>query len=222
MLSQNRASIQTSIAMTIWKTSLCGCVFMALVSCQQAAITLKAKLPALIMDPLAIKVGVIYEESIVDYTHKEEPPFGRAWTIEIGSKQRDLFRQTLGAMFAGVQEFNSLEAATSTDVKALAGLISFKLKEFQFATPAQTHKKEFEIWIQYQASLLDTNGNLLNDWLFAAYGKEAVSSMSRPGQLMERALARALRDASAAFIVNFPQLPEVKGWLKQPNASAHP
>ena len=211
MLSQN----QTSIAAMLWKTLLCGCIFMALTSCQQAVVILKAELPTFTMDPLPIKVGVVYEESVVNYTHEEEPPIGRSWTIKIGHKQRDLFRQTLDAMFAEVQEFDSLEAAKATNTKSLSGFILFKLKEFQFATPAQTHKKDFEIWVQYQVSLLDTNGSLLTEWLLAAYGKEATSNMRRPGQLMERALARALRDTSAAFIVNFPQLPEVKGWLKQ-------
>lgn len=188
----------------------------ALTACTQNKIALKANWPTPTVKQLPLTVGVIYHSSIVNHLHEEDPPIGRSWIIDLGQTQKTLLQKTLSSSFNRVLELQDLDQISSIQAP-LVGVLIPELKEFQFATPAQTRKPDFEIWLQYQINILSPEGQLLKEWIINAYGKEQVSGQRLPKQLMHAALKKALRDFSASLSLGLQTLPEIQGWLAAPS-----
>lgn len=189
------------------------CCLALLAGCGQISIILQDAWPASVVKPLPVRIGVLYDSSIANYSHEETPPIGRAWAIDLKDTQQRLFNRTFTAMFSQVHAMASLDEA-SADAR-LAGILLPILLDFQLATPAQTHKDYFEVWLKYEIQLLAPDSSLLHRWYITAYGQAPQAALQSQGKSMQIALSKALRDASAAFVVGFPALPEVKKWLAQ-------
>ncbi len=185
-----------------------------LTACNSAKVTLKTDWPRLAVTPLPITVAVVYDDSILSYEHSETPSIGRSWTIDLQGHQKTLFQRTFEDTFAQVIEINDLVQAERLDQQPLAGILIPRLKAFQFSTPAQTRRPEFEVWIQYQIDLLDAGGSLLKEWNLSAYGKEQSDNPRLPEKIMLITLKEALRDFSAGFSLNVRTLPEIQSWLE--------
>lgn len=197
------------IALSIW-----------LSACQQVTITPKVAYPTPVTEPLPLTIGVFYDPSILDYSHSEEPPIGRSWTIHLGAGQQKLFAQTLSTIFTKTQPLTTLDNIAAR--KELAGILVPSLKSFEIATPKQTHTPYFEVWLQYEIRLLEPDGTLVTSQKIAAYGQKATGGLKRPSELMKAALNRALRDASANLITGFLKAPPVRSWLTKMSATTKP
>lgn len=189
------------------------CCLVLLAGCGQISISLQGAWPVSAVQPLPVRIGVLYDSSIANYSHEEAPPIGRAWVIDLKDTQQRLLHRTFTAMFSQVHTMGSLDEA-SRDAP-LAGILLPILLDFQLATPAQTHKNYFEVWLKYEIQLLAPDSSLLHRWHITAYGQAPKITLQGQGQSMRIAVSRALRDANAAFVAGFPALPAVKKWLAQ-------
>jgi hypothetical protein len=87
--------------------------------------------------------------------------------------------------------------------------------ELQYALPAQTNVKVYEIWIRYRLQLVTSGGDPIADWNMSAYGKTPTALLQTDQSAVNLAAVMALRDAGANFATSFGRVPEVQAWLQQ-------
>lgn len=183
----------------------CFVLLIASSGCQQATLFLKTKPPNIeTIDSLPLSVAVIYDESITNYTHEESFPQSRNWVIHVSDKQKQIMTKAFSALFDELLILDSADLPADVDL-----VLAPRLEDFQFTTPKQNGKNQFEAWLQYNIKLLNAEGSLLSEWPLAAYGSVVATKSSRPHYFMSLAINRAMRDAMAQLLVELPSLPVV-------------
>jgi len=97
--------------------------------------------------------------------------------------------------------------------------------ELQYALPAHTNIKVYEIWMRYRFELVTNGGEPIANWTMSAYGKTPTAFLQSDEAAVNLAAVMALRDAGANFATNFTRVPGVHSWLQQkwqPAAQAMP
>ena len=94
-----------------------------------------------------------------------------------------------------------------------------EVAELQYALPAQTNVKVYEIWIRYRLQLVTAGGDPIADWTMSAYGKTPTALLQTDQSAVNLAAVMALRDAGANFATGFSRVPEVQAWLQQVHGS---
>jgi len=201
------------------RLALCLALALAIPGCKGGAnLAMQGEFPKPLIMPLPLHVGLVLNDALTGYVHDEEIKGLGHWHIEIGQLQRKLFREIVTAMFDGVTEVPSPEAAQSVD-----GVLVPSIVDFQISIPQQTRSDFYEVWIKYSIRLYDAGGALVVEWPLTAYGKASQGDYSvlkdkdRPG--MHDATMVALRDAGAFLSLRFAEVPEVKKWLAEHAAS---
>ena len=94
-----------------------------------------------------------------------------------------------------------------------------EVDELQYAIPAHTNVKVYEIWMRYRFRLVSSGGDPIGEWTMTAYGKTPTAFLQSNEAAVNLAAVVALRDAGANFATSFQRIPAVKTWLesKQPN-----
>ena len=87
--------------------------------------------------------------------------------------------------------------------------------ELQYAIPAHTSVKVYEIWMRYRFELVTTSGEPIAEWTMTAYGKTPTAFLQSDQGAVNLAAVMALRDAGANFATNFTRVPAVQEWLQQ-------
>jgi hypothetical protein len=87
--------------------------------------------------------------------------------------------------------------------------------ELQYAIPAHTNVKVYEIWMRYRYELVTNTGEPIADWTMTSYGKTPTAFLQSDEAAVNLAAVIALRDAGANFATNFTQVPAVREWLEQ-------
>jgi hypothetical protein len=90
-----------------------------------------------------------------------------------------------------------------------------QIAELQYAIPAHTNVKVYEIWIRYHLQLVTTGGDPIADWTMPAYGKTPTAFLQTDQAAVNLAAVMALRDAGANFATSFARVPGVQTWLQQ-------
>lgn len=205
--------------MTMYQRILvCVVLSLWLGACNQVTLPpARTTYPIPLIKPLPVTVGIVYHDSILNYLHEEKSPLGKSWAIDLGSSQKTFFDPTVAAIFAKVHRFDKVEDGVKE--QGLSGILMPVLADFQYATPAQTHRNLFEVWLNYEIRLLAANGEALTQWKMVAYGKVPTANIMPPQKQLTVALNRALRDAMATFATEFPDSSAVKEWLAQSTPS---
>ena len=90
-----------------------------------------------------------------------------------------------------------------------------EIAELQYAIPAHTNVKVYEIWMRYHLQLVTTGGDPIADWTMPAYGKTPTAFLQSDQEAVNLAAVMALRDAGANFATSFPRVPAVEAWLQE-------
>ena len=90
-----------------------------------------------------------------------------------------------------------------------------KVEELQYAIPAHTNVKVYEIWMRYRFDMVTTQGEEIASWTMTSYGKTPTAFMQSDEAAVNLAAVVALRDAGANFATNFTRIPAVREWLEQ-------
>ena len=152
--------MRTALLLILLASSLAGC--------GPKHVTMKAlnEFPEPLVEPLPVSVGVYFPPEFASFTHKEKRPgpAEQEWTINLGAPQLQVFRAILGASFSGLRELDAPDAGDG----ALGAIIVPSVKDFQFALPDDTRAKVFEIWVKYDLSIRDPQGEEIGHWAFTA------------------------------------------------------
>ena len=177
--------------------------------------------PEPLVEALPTRIGLYFPPDFTAFTHHEKRPNrGGEWTISLGEPQAQVFRTVLSAAFRELRELSSEQASPGLDA-----VIVPAVQEFQFALPADTRSNVFEIWVKYDLSIRDTQGEEVGHWVFTAYGKTPTAFMKSSEEAIQAATLVALRDAGASMIAGLERDSRIRELLGVPmerNSSAAP
>lgn len=162
--------------------------------------------PKPVIRTLPVSTTLVLEPEFRTYRFAITEP--REVSLAVGESQADMFRTVTSAMFRMLTNAETLAPPATTDLILLP-----RVEEVQIATPADTQLKIFEVWVRYRIHLYDATGNTIAEWPLAAYGKTPSRLLESDGDALEQAAVMALRDAGAALIIGFTQVPGVADWL---------
>ena len=196
-------------------TALVLCLLF-LSACGANQVIVDSQFPQPTLDPIPTTLGVYFSEDFKTHTFVDEPEAEteRGWVVETGAAQVSLWQTILNAMFEKVIYLDQAPSAESPSAEVQSVLVP-TVSDLQYAIPAHTNTKVFELWLKYDITLTNNIGDSLAEWSMTAYGKTPETFMQSDQDAVGAAAIVALRDAGANFAVNFPKVPAVSEWLKQ-------
>ena len=181
---------------------------LALVGCTGANVVVNTVVPTPLVEPIPLRVGVFFDESLKGYVHEETLEQHGDFRIELGAVQVPVFERVFDSLFEETISLPSMQAGDG-----LAAIIVPVFEELQFSIPAQTRGDFFEVWIKYRIDVYGSDGELLTSWPLPAYGKSNERNFgfmeSAQGPGLTEASVWALRDAAAHLSFYFRRAPEV-------------
>lgn len=197
-----------------WGGVVLATLFLA--SCGTKEVVVTGNFPPPLMEPLNVNLGVWYEPEFEGHEFFDEAK-GRAdstWIVKTGEAQVAMWGQLLNNMFVDVTKMDGEPAPEQMNPVVDAVLIP-RVDELQYAIPAHTNVKVYEIWMRYAFQLVTTNGDPIAEWTMTAYGKTPTAFLQSDEAAVNLAAVVALRDAGAHFITSFQKVPEVAQWLEE-------
>jgi hypothetical protein len=188
-----------------------------LIGCSSSVIV-ESTFPTPLVEPLPVRVGVIFTDELHNYIYAEEIPEQSTWTIALGDANVAMFEPLFDTMFAETRAVTGLPIeAASTGV--LDGVLRPVLEKFEFDVPLGERDEFVEVWMQYKLGLYEPDGDLIIDWPVSGYGKSELERDRE--EAVRRAAIIAMREVGATISTKFAEQPEVAYWLREKqNATA--
>ena len=180
-----------------------------------ANVKVNVNIPDPLVQSVPIRMGIYYNENLLNYLHEEDLDYYGEYSIDLGSTQIPVFDRVFDAMFDTVVPMDSL---SSEDLNVDA-VLAPSIEQLQFSIPEQTRSDFFEVWIKYRMDFYETDGSLIHTWNVMAYGKAnqknygAMQRKKRPA--LTEASTWALRDAAANVSFEFHRQQKIKEWLEK-------
>lgn len=190
-------------------TAAAGCGLLA--GCSSSVVVL-TDFPTPLIEPLPVRMGVIYDAELYDFVHAEQIPQQSIWTIQLGDANIAMLEPLFAAMFAETHEIDDLPVGP-VDLARLDGVIHPVLQRFEFDVPIGQRDEFVEVWMQYGLSLYEPEGELVVEWTVSGYGKAELERNQE--QAVERAAVVAMREVGAAISTQFVEQAEVAYWLEE-------
>lgn len=187
-----------------------------LTGCGAKEVVVEGRFPQPLMSKLPLTLGVWYDEAFREHEFFDEAT-GRAesdWLVRTGDAQVQLWDTLLAGMFERVVYMDAKPAPEQMNPAVDAVLIP-RIEELQYAIPAQTNIKVYEIWMRYAFELVTVQGDPIADWTMTAYGKTPTAFLQSDEAAVNLAAVVALRDAGAHFATSFPRVPGVAQWMAE-------
>ncbi len=192
---------------------LLGCV-LALAACGPNQVKVDGNFPTPLMDPLPVTMGIYYDDDFISHEIFDEAKSRTEsdWVVKTGDAQVAMWDTLLTGMFKRVEHMRFRPEPDKMNQAVDAVLIP-RIEELQYAIPAHTNVKVYEIWLRYRFDLVHVNGDPIAGWTMTAYGKTPTAFLQSDEAAVNLAAVMALRDAGANFATGFPRIPAVKTWL---------
>ncbi len=187
-----------------------------LAGCGPAEVVVKGNFPTPLMQKLPLTLGVWYSDEFAQHEFFEEAKTRTesSWIVRTGAAQVEMWDTLLDGMFARVVHMNGKPGPGQMNPSVDAVLIP-SVEELQYAIPAHTNIKVYEIWMRYRLELVTTGGKPIADWTMAAYGKTPTAFLQSDQAAVNLAAVMALRDAGANFATTFTRVPAVHAFMQQ-------
>ena len=194
----------------------CALLLALLAGCGPAEVVVKGDFPAPTMEKLPLTIGVWYDPVFANHEFYDEAKSRKdsSWLVKSGEAQVQMWDTLLNGMFARVVPMAGQPGPGQMNPTVDAVLIP-EIAELQYAIPAHTNVKVYEIWIRYHLQLVTTGGDPIADWTMPAYGKTPTAFLQTDQAAVNLAAVMALRDAGANFATSFARVPAVQAWLQQ-------
>ncbi len=176
-----------------------------------SSVDIEANFPPPLIQPLPVRVGLIYDEQFVRYEYFEDLPRQATWTIFLGDANHLLLDGLFQAMFLEAYPVESVPLS-ATDLFRLDGVLQPELEKFEFDVPIGGNDEFVEVWMQYRLKLFEPDGDLVTDWPVSGYGKAELGNKE---VALNRATVAAMREVGAAISTRFAELPQVEYWLQE-------
>lgn len=183
-------------------TAISGC---------STSLVVNAIFPQPLVDPLPVRVGIIFDEALSTYAHEEKIPQQASYSIQLGDANVSMLSQLFDSMFASTEPVVGLPLEMA-DQGRLDAVIKPELERFEFDVPIQRTDNFVEVWMQYQMRLYETDGQLIAEWPVTGYGK---AEHGNRGAALNRAAVVAMREVGAEISTEFSAQPAVEYWLEE-------
>ncbi len=191
-----------------------------LAACGSPQVIVEGKFPAPLMEPEPLDLGIWYTEEFRNHVFSEagKKKSGGGWVVETGAAQVQMWDSLLAGMFENIVYLT--EPPGTGAVAPVDAVLIPHVAELQYAIPAHTNVKVYEIWMRYRFELVTPTGDALGEWEMTSYGKTPTAFLQSDEAAVNGAAIMALRDAGANFATSFERVPAVKAWLSQRGAAA--
>ncbi|WP_372748597.1 hypothetical protein [Litorivivens sp.] len=187
---------------------ICAIILLTLLAGCSHQVTLEESFPEPVISKLPATVVLYLPDELRNAVHKQKPEHGGEWTIRFRGANTQLFE----TVFRGL--FQNLTVATDKDeIPEDALVITPTMTDFQFSTPGMSKTDFYEVWIKYRLELAQPKNRIVHTWPFTAYGRDEKSGKPASNAMRE-ASRRAMRDAAAAIVLNYPKQKVVKKHLQ--------
>ncbi len=203
----------------LWLTALLSLTLLA--GCGPAEVVVKGNFPTPLMQKIPITLGVWYDDEFAHHEFFEEAKTKTesSWLVRTGEAQVQMWDSLLDGMFVRVVRLSAAPGPGQTEPAVDAVLIP-RVQELQYAIPAHTSVKVYEIWMRYKLELVTTAGKPIADWTMSAYGKTPTAFLQSDQEAVNLAAVMALRDAGANFATTFTKVPAVQAFLQRKLSTA--
>jgi hypothetical protein len=182
---------------------LCGC---------SSSVVVESSFPAPLVEPLPVRVGLIFSPELHDYIYTEDIPEQSTWTITLGDANIAMLEPLFDTMFMETREVPELPL-NAADQRGLDGVIRPMLEKFEFDVPIGQRDQFVEVWMQYKLSLYEPNGEVVTEWPVTGYGKAELGH-NREDAVRKAAIV-AMREVGATISTQFASQPQVTYWLEE-------
>ena len=224
MTSVSGGSQRRSLAATAWlgrrsallSGLLAGLFLTLLAGCGPAHVVVQGNFPPPLIEPLPLTIGVWYSDAFSKHEFFDDAKSRTqsSWIVSTGVAQVQMWDALLAGMFAHVVHLQG----QPTPGQAIAGVDAVLIphvEELQYAIPAQTQVKVYEIWMRYRFELQSAEGSPIAEWTMTGYGKTPTALLQSDQEAVNLAAVIALRAAGANFATNFTHLPAIQAWLQE-------
>ncbi|MEH6592360.1 MAG: hypothetical protein V7746_18995 [Halioglobus sp.] len=189
---------------------------LALSACGTKEVIVQGDFPEPLMDKLPLTLGVWYGDDFRNHEFFDEAKSRSEseWLVKTGNAQVAMWDTLLPGMFKEVIAMRRSPAVGELNPIVDAVLIPH-VDELQYAIPAHTSVKVYEIWMRYRYELVTSHGEPIAEWSMTAYGKTPTAFLQSDEDAVNLAAVVALRDAGANFATNFTRVPAVQDWLQK-------
>jgi hypothetical protein len=170
--------------------------------CGGVAIKPESKLPAALITKLPVAVGVVVTGDMRNFKHAETRA-GVSWAADLGPGHLKFAEQLFTAGFRDARVFDSLDAAKASS--GLGAIFEPRIEQYSFATGRETGGNYYAVTIRYRINVYAPTGESVDTLTLTGYGNSLAKGLSGSKPL-ELASAGAMRDASAKFLVQFPDI----------------
>ena len=187
-----------------------------LVACGPAEVVVKGNFPEPLMGPDGPETAVAAKEEFAGHEFFDEAKSRSesSWIVKTGAAQVQMWDILLAGMFDSVVLMKGKPGPGQMNQVVDAVLIPH-VDELQYAIPAHTNVKVYEIWMRYRFELVTNGGDPIAEWTMSSYGKTPTAFLQSDEAAVNLAAVMALRDAGANFATNFTRVPAVQDWLQQ-------
>ena len=186
-----------------------------LAACGPAHVVVQGDFPEPLLDPLPLTLGVWYDEEFAGHEFFDEAAARNesSWIVSTGESQVQMWDTLLGGMFRELVHMKG-EPGPGQMNQVVDGVLIPQVDELQYAIPAHTSVKVYEIWMRYRFRLVTTGGKPIAEWTMTSYGKTPTAFLQSDEEAVNLAAVMALRDAGAHFVTSFARVPAVSDWLR--------
>ena len=172
-----------------------------LVGCGGVKIAPQPVLPKALVQPITARVGFVLPPDQKDYAHNETRA-GVPWSVSLGEGQRKLAREVFKAAFLSAEEFDDLGAAQRAS--GLQAIFEARIEQYSFATARETGGEYVAVTIRYRILLRTPQGDPVDAFTLTGYGSAEAAGMGS-SEPLDLATRKAMRDAAAKFLTQFPE-----------------
>ena len=186
-----------------------------LAGCGPVKVVVDGNFPPPLITPLPVTLGLWYGDDFSKHEFFDEAK-GRkesSWIVTTGAAQVEMWNSLLTGMFTKVVHLKNKPGPGQNPTAVDAVLIPH-VEELQYAIPAHTSIKVYEIWMRYSFELVTPDGEPIAQWTMTSYGKTPTAFLQSDQEAVNLAAVMALRDAGANFANHFTDVPGVQEWLQ--------
>ena len=202
MWIDRHCNVATGLLGVLAVTYLVGCT---------SVVTVEANFPVPLVEPLPVRVGLLFDEALTDYEYYEEIPQQATWMIYLGTANEFMLNGLFDTMFLETRPVDQIPL-TSTDLFRLDGVLWPQLEKFEFEVPIIKRDEFVEVWMQYRLRLYEPDGALVVEWPVSGYGKAELGNREAA---LQQATVVAMREVGAAISTRFAEQPQVEYWLQE-------
>jgi hypothetical protein len=201
-------------SLRVWSAIAAG----ALLAACSSSVIVESKFPSPLVEALPVRMGIIIPEELYNYIYTEEIRDESLWTIALGDANVAMLKPLFAKMFQETRKVDAVPLANNDG--SVDGVLKTTLQKFEFDVPVNEKNKFVEVWMQYQLTLFEPNGDTVITWPVSGYGKHQLSHSREDA--VQKAAITAMREVGAAISTKFAQQPQIKVWLaeKQHGATA--